>query len=490
MGFNVDLLHKDELLYELQWRGFPVTVNNTVTILRKQLRKALKENVPTKWENLTVLRVTIELDNCREKVEEFRELLASVEEIKEAVGIHRLKERVSHLRRRLGNLLENGNIRLPDQSRNQVSEWVNESNQWEKLLCKGLDRLDQTVVEASLRKLSETHEVEENGIESDSIDYSKDVFEPENAQAMSTLNRNQTGNNVSGSSVEISNLGIDKRLHTSSISDLFTKLTNPLEKIIREIPSNVNGLDHNKLLALLNVVNKLKKCGKLNDSQVLEVVASHVSEPLLGRINTHIQCGSNVSTVHSALLRYFIPQGLYEKLKRDLVHRPQGPDEPLAMYVCEVRNNAELLKCDYSERELIDVIIVGINPRDRNKLVFQEFPKSLQDLEKMCMVIKNVEYNDWEREQIRGRRNQFGGNSSGRGYVNNVNTTNGREGGSNQMGPRLCHYCSKPGHFIRDCWRRGRDIRGGHTRGGHTSGVSNREDVGSRPTTGTNNQGN
>lgn len=107
MGFIVDLFLKGKLLYNLQSHKFLVTVNNTVAMLRKPLIKAIKDCVPIKWKNLTTLRVTIELDNCQERTVEFQGLVVSVDQIKEAVGLHQLKEGVSNLKWQLNRLLEN-----------------------------------------------------------------------------------------------------------------------------------------------------------------------------------------------------------------------------------------------------------------------------------------------------------------------------------------------------------------------------------------------
>lgn len=493
MALYVDLLLKDELLYELQWRGFPVTINNTVATLRKQLRKALKENIPTDWNNLTILRVSIEIDNCREKIDELKAIIKGLGEITEDVHVHRLRERVSHLKRRLENLSVNAESRLSEESRKRVMEWIDETEKWGGLLEKRLSGLDATVAQESLRKLSESHEAEESKVEVDIDLMTDDVFEPASKLGPPGISResipeksgvvadNQGAVNDNKGSVHLTNsdMGDNRASNVNSagkysnqtigVSELFTKLVNPLERVLKEIPTNTNGLDHLKLLSLINVVIKIKRYGKLSDVQVLEVVSSYVSEPLLGKINFHIQSGSSLRVTHNALLCYFIPRGMYEKLKRDMVHRPQRMDEPLAMYVCEIKNNVELLMCDYSEAELVDLIIMGINPNDRSKLVFQGLPKTFQDLERLCVFMQNIDYNDKERDESRGVRHQPRGGFLGKGCINNVS----EQAGVDQNNPnnnRLCYYCSRPGHLIRDCWKRNRGARGGFSRGGFSRG--------------------
>lgn len=468
MSFNVDLLLKDELIYELQWRGFPVTVNNTVPILRKKLRKALKTGVPTDWQNLTVLRVSIEFDNCKEKIGELKSVLEGVEGVKEAVQLHRLKERVSHLRRRLQNLLENGESRLGLELRKIVDQWVTETGEWESLLGKRLSEVDVEVVQESLRKLSQSHEEEEEKVEVDVSEMGGDVFDPDirsgnpRDNCVSVPLESRESQRVDNT---VGNVNTDNSCLTPTTvshgQELFTKLANPLERILKEIPPNTNGLDHKKLLILINVVNKIKRHGKLSDVQILEVVASYVSEPLLGKINHLIESGLSLRLAQDALLRYFIPRGMYEKLKRDMVHRPQQINEPLSMYVGEIKNNVELLLCDYSEAELIDIIIMGINQNDRSKLVFQGIPKTFQDLERMCMFVQNIDYHDQEREELRRGRIQPRGGYQLRNGVNNI--TERREQ-SSQLNNRVCHYCSRPGHFIRNCWKRQSEIQAGNHR--------------------------
>lgn len=61
-------------------------------------------------------------------------------------------------------------------------------------------------------------------------------------------------------------------------------------------------------------------------------------------------------------------------LKQDLILRPQRHNEPLSIYIEEVKINAQVLMCEYSESQLVNFIKNGISPDIRNKLTFEANP--------------------------------------------------------------------------------------------------------------------
>jgi hypothetical protein len=49
--------------------------------------------------------------------------------------------------------------------------------------------------------------------------------------------------------------------------------------------------------------------------------------------------------------------------------RPQRPGESLAAYVTDIREMAAVLRQDEDERSVVQVITVGLHPRERHRLV-------------------------------------------------------------------------------------------------------------------------
>lgn len=83
--------------------------------------------------------------------------------------------------------------------------------------------------------------------------------------------------------------------------------------------------------------------------------------------------------LHSEVLSTFIPITLYERLKQDLVYRPQVPEESLPIYITEIKINSEILRTMQTEQQVVSFIKNGIDPTIKNKLVFENNPCFFQD---------------------------------------------------------------------------------------------------------------
>ena len=81
--------------------------------------------------------------------------------------------------------------------------------------------------------------------------------------------------------------------------------------------------------------------------------------PLKDRVLESLRYNHPVEELHTTLIRHFIPTGIYEELKRNLVLRVQGAYERLAHYISEIRESALLLQVKWSEQQLVDTILVG-----------------------------------------------------------------------------------------------------------------------------------
>ncbi|KAG8290100.1 hypothetical protein J6590_090191 [Homalodisca vitripennis] len=59
-----------------------------------------------------------------------------------------------------------------------------------------------------------------------------------------------------------------------------------------------------------------------------------------------------------------------------------------------IKENAKLLQCDYTEKEIVDIMKVGIAPNVRARLVFCDNPKNFEDLDQLCIHEQNVYYEE------------------------------------------------------------------------------------------------
>ena len=106
----------------------------------------------------------------------------------------------------------------------------------------------------------------------------------------------------------------------------------------------------------------------------LQVIMTKCRPPLKDRVQESMNFQHSVDQLHSALIRHFIPTGIYEELKRNTVLRVQGAHERLAHYISEIRESSLLLKVNLSE------------PEERSRLVLINRPNTFAELEQCRCV--------------------------------------------------------------------------------------------------------
>lgn len=443
---NVDLLVKDELIYELIWRGFGFKdiegKDVTVAHLRKQLRNALVDKIPTDFEHLKILKVSDELQMCKRKLVEVERLIEVLSESEDPLHILRTKYRVEHLQNRVKNLLENSESLLSGERRSEVEKLLDNVNKFEVIISKKYNS-ELFKPGAGLNVVEESVETADTFLELEKRE-----------KPLRSLNTNTSQSTSQG------HAKIETMLGDLS---LFSKIPNPVESYIKEFPFT-NGLDENKLLQFVKTMLKLKRVTQLTDQQILAISIPYTSDPLTSVIRQTSQ--TSLSHVHRQLLTYFIPRNRLESLRTEMVHRPQEFTEQFSMYISGIKEGSELLLCNLSESELVENIVLGMNPQERSRVTLLGTPRSFEDLEKMCIYSHNVQYIDHERNLRRGSYNQLRGRSN----VNNISSRPSNNFRSNQNVTeelaRACFGCGKVGHRIRECWHNPRGRGRGRGRGG------------------------
>ncbi|KAG8317894.1 Splicing factor 3B subunit 1 [Homalodisca vitripennis] len=145
----------------------------------------------------------------------------------------------------------------------------------------------------------------------------------------------------------------------------FAKLPNPLERFLKMFKPT-DGLNVSELLNNIEIMLKIKGETSLSDSEIINMSVGYATGPLYNKMLQFKVNASNFSEVHKGLLDYFVPFGHREALKRDLVTRSQKPGEKLSSYILNVKQNAKLLLCDYSETELTELIKLGISSQRKS----------------------------------------------------------------------------------------------------------------------------
>ena len=66
----------------------------------------------------------------------------------------------------------------------------------------------------------------------------------------------------------------------------------------------------------------------------------------------------------------------------------------LADFVHSIRDAARILGLGLSEEEIVQIILEGVTPQERSRLVFAERPRSFVDLDKLCVLSRAIQGND------------------------------------------------------------------------------------------------
>ena len=99
------------------------------------------------------------------------------------------------------------------------------------------------------------------------------------------------------------------------------------------------------------------------------------------------------------MLDFIISRRRRDQLRFKMFYRVQANEEALADFVQSVRKAARTLRLGLAEREIIQVILEGVTPQERSRLVFADRPRCFADLDRLCVVSRTVQARDESRER-------------------------------------------------------------------------------------------
>lgn len=447
---KINYLNKDEIFYELKIRGVPCDFKNPVDLLRKQLRQHFL--MPTDVCNLTdQLIVKQEINILNTKFETLKNLLENPD-ISSPMYVARVNAKINHLTLRVNSFKKCKNLKPEDEL--SVKEFISKLTDMQSTHEHSLSQAT-TVSQEEMDKFdnllnTSLIEEEETTLRLLNLEGPPSPVLPVNNP--STVSQNLVPPNISHEVDRDStnNLVTRSDNHVSNNS-MFSKLSNPLEKLLQNFKP-CDGLDINSLLHFLRNLVKITSETNLTQTELYDLLPNYSEGPLLNKIISFKQTGLPIKQLHQDILTTFVPITLKQRLIQDLVYRPQFHHEPLASYISEIKTNSLILKVHHSEKELVAFIKNGLHPEVRSKLVFEQNPVTFADLDMLCINSNNIAYNDYLRDSVAYKNLQPRPNLSlesrqGR----NTSIANVRSQGANQ---KTCYLCNKIGHLARNCWNK------------------------------------
>lgn len=436
--FNINYLLKDELKYELLARGQEPAEDNVISI-RKQLRACV--GLEPQLANLHLkLKLAEELKLVQTKLGVIQLKLEDAKDEASTLQIVQFQAKIQHVKMRVKVL---NHAKLEEKEKLFVEQLTRQCDECEKLFSEIKDKANKT----------ELNELEE------SMNKSFVQEECELGSKPSPFHPTQLINTSTPTRAVSSEANIEPKFELKSqqtslkTDSIFNKISNPIEMYLNRF-TVTNGLEVGKLLNFIRNLTELRKHTSLTEKQIFEIIPNYSAPPLLNHILEARSSQRSLDELHSSLLNDYVPLTMREKLKQDLIYRPQKINEPLALYINEIRCNHEILKTNLSENELVNFIKLGINPEIRNKLIFESNPTSFKDLERICINVNNVIYND----QVRYDTN-LGSNSSGMHFRHAERKPFPQNHGivrsniSRNREDKRCYNCNKIGHLARDCYK-------------------------------------
>lgn len=125
--------------------------------------------------------------------------------------------------------------------------------------------------------------------------------------------------------------------------------------------------------------------------------------------------------------------------------------------------NSLVLRCSYSEEQLVQFIKDDIAPEIKNRLSFENNPTSFRDLEAITISANNKGYLDYLRDErfFSQPKPVLNTSNSRNTYLGSSRSNPIRQHSSHQRfepnlhnvggGKPVCFKCGQPGHIARNC---------------------------------------
>ena len=231
---------------------------------------------------------------------------------------------------------------------------------------------------------------------------------------------------------------------TTLASVKYDSLPNPIYDLLRRLPV-VDGLDLDQLVKFFEGIFGIYDFPGVTGASLLNMIYPYCRAPLLDRVVWHLGAGGDFDAFHRDVLELFMPGRLRDQMRQRLFYRVQGHGKKLNVFINSIKSAARVLRVDVSEAEVVRVILEGLNPQERSRLVFLERPRSFADLSRACVFARTIQMND----ETRSGTSEFPVPCSTSGQQRPPNRE--QRGDNSERKNYSCYTCGKMGHLARNC---------------------------------------
>lgn len=446
--FAVDSLRKSDLIFEMLVRGSPEEMS--VDDLRKKLRLLLAQNVEPNMELILLDDIPNQVTLCKRNSYVLKTDSENLGESTSKNEATRFRDRLLCFTNRLNILRElcfknnmDEQIEILDklllENKNMLIDF---NGKYQELVCRSpLINLEKNTSALSPAPMVNTQTENQDilTVPAENFDKSEKVTSVVNkfnfpfkvVENPSVLGTEQVVENpnlhYSGAEATV----------TSAFNSCYNRLAHPAEKLIAQIPRNVDGFDVDVILKFFRITLRILDAFPEMKSQVFPLIISYTQGPFQNCLLQYRNTG-NFDIFHSMAIKTFIPERQLYVIIQNLVLRRQGDQERLPEFIRDVRESAAVLRVGMSEAELVSVILEGINSHVRSLATFCKRPTNFSELHELCIHIMNVAF--VQGTPVPNSRHPV-----------EARPANGNFPRFSGAKPVVCHYCKKEGHIKPHC---------------------------------------
>lgn len=237
--------------------------------------------------------------------------------------------------------------------------------------------------------------------------------------------------------------GIEETVAPGECAGEFAKLPNPLILLFKDVKEiHIERLtDVEDVLWLLVRLEQHAQAFNLNHYVILSLLYPLAKGGFRELISRAMAGKFSLAHVRQLVISERLTVGVRRQLECDHIWRIQHNDELLGVYIERVRNAASALLVDLTEEQLVAIVLQGMRAADKSQFVFRDRPASWEELREAVAAISAIPLSGKRcgQDQVQA--------------VNMVQENTGTRmlRGRTEAERQRCFRCGKTGHFVRAC---------------------------------------